>query len=84
MTHDHIDERYACGQDLAIWAYLPYERSNTVIKRLGAQLEGMLRQDRILYDGCVRNAYIYSIIDKEWNEVKVHLEELLSRSYQEM
>jgi RimJ/RimL family protein N-acetyltransferase len=54
-------------------------RSNNAIQRIGAFREGELRQDRILNDGFRRNAYIYSIIDTEWSEVKKKLEEHLAR-----
>jgi RimJ/RimL family protein N-acetyltransferase len=55
------------------------ERSNRAIERIGATREGMLRKDRILHDGYVRNAYIYSIIRDEWEDVKRRLESYLSR-----
>ena len=53
------------------------ERSNRAIRRLGAVHEGVQRQDRILHDGHIRNANLYSIIDKEWPEVKKRLEGFL-------
>lgn len=53
------------------------DRSNNAIRRIGATHEGVLRQDRILHDGFIRNANIYSIIDTEWQEVKSRLEEYL-------
>jgi RimJ/RimL family protein N-acetyltransferase len=45
-------------------------RSNRAIERIGAQREGLLRQDRIYSNGYVRDAYLYSIIDKQWESVK--------------
>jgi RimJ/RimL family protein N-acetyltransferase len=54
------------------------DRSNKAIKRIGATHEGVLRQDRILHDGFIRNANIYSIINSEWNGVKDRLKEFLS------
>jgi RimJ/RimL family protein N-acetyltransferase len=53
-------------------------RSNAAILRIGAVREGELRQDRILHDGFRRNAYIYSVLDTEWLEVRRRLEEFLS------
>lgn len=53
------------------------ERSNRAIERLGAIREGRLRKDRILGDGHIRDAYIYSIIDEEWMSVKEKLERIL-------
>lgn len=56
------------------------ERSNQAIRRIGAVHEGILRQDRILPDGHVRNAHLYSILDSEWPRVKEHLEQKLQLS----
>jgi N-acetyltransferase len=53
------------------------ERSNKAIERIGAFKEGVLRQDRILENGFIRSANIYSIIHSEWSEVKHRLEEYL-------
>jgi RimJ/RimL family protein N-acetyltransferase len=53
-------------------------RSNRAIERIGAQREGLLRQDRIYSNGYVRDAYLYSIIDKQWDSVKMKLEHLLN------
>lgn len=53
------------------------ERSNQAIARLGATKEGVLRQDRILPDGFIRNANMYSIISPEWPDVKQRLEGFL-------
>jgi N-acetyltransferase len=49
------------------------ERSNRALERIGAVKEGILRQDRILYDGYIRDANVYSIIDSEWPKVKQKL-----------
>jgi N-acetyltransferase len=53
------------------------ERSNQAIRRLGAMHEGILRRNRILSDGYIRDANVYSIIAEEWYGVKSHLENLL-------
>lgn len=55
------------------------DRSNRAIERIGAIREGTLRQDRILSDGYIRNAYLYSILDSEWPEVKGKLEDYLKK-----
>lgn len=54
------------------------ERSQAAIARLGAQKEGILRQHRVLYDGYVRDTVMFSIIDKEWPQVKERLEGFLN------
>ncbi|NBI27717.1 GNAT family N-acetyltransferase [Chengkuizengella marina] len=55
-------------------------RSLQAIERIGAQREGILRKDRILPDGFIRNTVYYSIIKEEWLDVKKRLESFLSKS----
>jgi RimJ/RimL family protein N-acetyltransferase len=52
-------------------------RSQKAIERLGAVKEGVLRNHMILPDGRVRDSVFYSILDREWPEVKKRLEEKL-------
>ena len=52
------------------------ERSRVAIERLGAQLDGVIRADRVAFDGTVRDSAVYSILDSEWPVVKVQLEAL--------
>ena len=47
--------------------------SRAAILRLGAKEEGLIRHDRIMPDGRVRNSVRYSIIDSEWPDVKTNL-----------
>ena len=54
-------------------------QSRAAIERLGAKLDGVLRNHRILPDGSLRNTATYSIIDAEWPAVKARLEERLAR-----
>ncbi len=44
------------------------------VERLGAKLGGVLRHERILPDGRIRNYCFYSVIDTEWPAVKARLE----------
>ncbi|SEN00126.1 GNAT family N-acetyltransferase [Lihuaxuella thermophila] len=53
-------------------------RAQKAIERLGAVKEGILRNERILYNGYIRDAVYYSIIDEEWPRVKKRLENLLN------
>lgn len=55
------------------------ERSVRAIERLGAQREGLLRKHYILPDGTIRDSVYFSILDKEWPDVKVRLEEKLKQ-----
>jgi RimJ/RimL family protein N-acetyltransferase len=53
-------------------------QSRAAIERLGARLDGLLRNHRIMPDGSLRNTATYSIIDAEWPGVKARLEARLS------
>jgi N-acetyltransferase len=55
------------------------EKSRKAILRLGAQQEGIIRNERIMPDGRIRNAVRFSIIADEWPEVKRSLEEKLAQ-----
>jgi len=47
--------------------------SRRAIERLGAKLDGILRNNQILPDGNIRDSCVYSIIAGEWPTVKTHL-----------
>jgi len=48
-------------------------KSRAAIARLGAKEEGILRNERIMPDGRVRNTVMFSILDSEWPDVKSKL-----------
>lgn len=50
------------------------EKSRAAILRIGAKQEGIVRNERIMPDGRIRNSVRFSIIDTEWPEVKSMLE----------
>ena len=50
------------------------DQSRAAIERLGAKLDGILRQHMIMPDGHVRDTAVYSIIRDEWPAVKTGLE----------
>lgn len=52
--------------------------SQAAVNRLGAKHEGILRNDRIMPDGRIRNTHCFSILDSEWPQIKLTLEECLS------
>lgn len=52
-------------------------RSRKAIERIGGRFEGVLRNKVIRYDGKRSSAY-YSIIDEEWQDVKLNLEHLVT------
>ncbi|MEO8675096.1 MAG: GNAT family protein [Casimicrobiaceae bacterium] len=53
-------------------------QSRAAIERLGARLDGLLRNHRILPDGSLRNTATYSIVEAEWPAVKARLEARLA------
>ena len=59
------------------------QQSRRAIERLGAKLDGVLRQHQInqhpLAGHALRDTCVYSIIDSEWPNVKMHLDLQLSR-----
>lgn len=55
------------------------QQSRQAILRLGASFEGILRHQRILADGTLRNTAIFSIINTEWPRIKARLLHTQSR-----
>jgi RimJ/RimL family protein N-acetyltransferase len=53
--------------------------SRKAIERLGAKLDGILRNHRILANGTLRDTCVYSIIASEWPTAKAHLTWELTR-----
>lgn len=53
--------------------------SRRAIERLGARLDGILRQHQRVANGTLRDTCVYSIIDREWPTVRAHLEWQLTR-----
>lgn len=53
-------------------------RSQNAIARLGAVREGVLRNHMVLGSGYVRDTVFFSVIDREWPEVKAKLEGFLN------
>ena len=51
---------------------------NTTTLKLGAQQEGILRHNRILPDGYLRNTVVFSILEAEWPAVRQGLDARLA------
>jgi RimJ/RimL family protein N-acetyltransferase len=56
------------------------QQSRAAIERLGAKLDGILRQHQIAGNGTLRDTCVYSILDREWPTVKAHLAHRLNTS----
>ncbi len=57
------------------------QTSRRAIERLGAKLDGILRNHRLTTNGQRRDTCIYSITDYDWQAVKTHLEWLMKNTY---
>jgi N-acetyltransferase len=54
-------------------------QSRRGIERLGAKLDGILRNHQVASDGTLRDTCVYSIIASEWPTVKSHLNWQMTR-----
>jgi RimJ/RimL family protein N-acetyltransferase len=49
------------------------QQSRSAIERLGAKLDGILRNHQRASNGTLRDTCVYSIVESEWPTVKAHL-----------
>lgn len=56
------------------------QQSRRAIERLGAKLDGVLRNHQIAANGSLRDTVVYSIIASEWPAVQAHLQYQLQRA----
>ncbi|MBD2810080.1 GNAT family N-acetyltransferase [Xenorhabdus sp. Vera] len=54
-------------------------QSRRAIERLGAKLDGILRNHMQAKDGSIRDTCVYSILLSEWVAIKTHLEWLMAK-----
>ncbi|HPE47653.1 MAG TPA: GNAT family protein [Hyphomonas sp.] len=54
------------------------ERSQAAVRKLGAMQEGILRDNRILPTGYVRSTVVFSVLTREWPDVKSRLDARLA------
>jgi RimJ/RimL family protein N-acetyltransferase len=76
LTHAFETLDCLCVQFRTDWFNRP---SRNAIERLGAKLDGVLRNHTIMADGRVRDTVCYSIVASEWPGVQQNLRFLLSR-----
>jgi RimJ/RimL family protein N-acetyltransferase len=50
------------------------KRSQAAVAKLGAIKEGVLRRDRLTWTGYIRDTVVFSILDREWPELKARLQ----------
>jgi RimJ/RimL family protein N-acetyltransferase len=58
---------------VTFWTSSYNHTSRKAIERLGAKLDGVLRNHRVFKNGLIGDTYTYSIIDSEWPVVKFNL-----------
>ncbi|WP_428928685.1 GNAT family N-acetyltransferase [Marinibacterium sp. SX1] len=73
MLLAHAFERLGC-HGVEFRTHRLNTQSRRAIERLGAQLDGILRQHTVLANGTVRDTAVYSIIAPEWPTVRAHLD----------
>ncbi|MEL6585012.1 MAG: GNAT family protein, partial [Pseudomonadota bacterium] len=54
-------------------------QSRRAIERLGAKLDGILRNHSVLKNGTIRDTAVYSILPNEWPSVRANLEWQLAK-----
>jgi RimJ/RimL family protein N-acetyltransferase len=57
-------------------------QSQKAIEKLGAIKEGILRNHMITPEGIIRDSIYYSILDREWKNIKSNLEEKIKQKYE--
>jgi RimJ/RimL family protein N-acetyltransferase len=48
-------------------------RSKAAVRKLGAQLDGLLRRHKITHTGFIRDTNVFSILDTEWPAIEARL-----------
>ena len=70
-----VAHAFACGaRRVAFRVDTRNKRSQAAVAKLGAVREGVLRQDRVTWTGYVRDTAVFSVLDREWPEVRARLE----------
>jgi RimJ/RimL family protein N-acetyltransferase len=54
------------------------QRSQAAVRKLGAVREGILRDNRILPNGIIRSTVVFSILAREWPDLKAKLDARLA------
>jgi RimJ/RimL family protein N-acetyltransferase len=74
----HAFETFGCiAVELRTHAF--NTQSRRAIERLGAKLDGILRQHMRMPNGTLRDTCVYSILDREWPTVRANLQWQLER-----
>ena len=55
-------------------------RSQKAVEKIGGIKEGVLRKHALSPDGVIRDTFVFSIINNEWQEKKNHLQQIITAS----
>ena len=75
----HAFERLGCVR-VEFKADARNERSQRALERIGATLEGVLRNHMIVQNNYVRDSVYFSVIDSDWPQVKKRLQKHIDQS----
>ena len=74
-----LDGLYAAGANVVQFKVdAANARSRAAVTKLGAHLDGVIRRDRIVWTGRVRDTCVFSILREEWPMVRDKLEARLT------
>ena len=75
----HAFEQWQCIA-VELRTHILNTRSRRAIERIGARLDGTLRNHVRMPNGTLRDTVVYSIIESEWPTVRAHLRWQLERA----
>ena len=78
MLLTHAFDKLGCNAVEFRTSFFNYQ-SRRAIERLGAKLDGILRQHTVMPNGTIRDTCVYSIVPAEWPSVRAHLSFQLSK-----
>ena len=74
----HAFERLGCIA-VEFRTHIMNGQSRRAIERLGAKLDGILRNHSVAANGTVRDTCVYSVLNSEWPTVRAHLQWQMER-----
>ena len=74
----HAFETWGCRR-VELKTHVQNDRSRNAMLRIGCSFEGVLRSYQTSDSGVTRDTAMFSIVDREWPEVKVRLETMMAR-----
>ena len=74
----HAFETWGCRR-VELKTHVQNERSRNAMLRIGCSFEGVLRSYQTSDSGVTRDTAMFSIVDREWPEVKGRLETMMAR-----